>query len=55
VQQHSGAYHLLEATLELDTRTFSANIKSTAGSDGGPLFAMVVRQALAAAALIDMM
>merc|ERR1712146_145647 len=49
----SGAYHLVEATLELDSRTFSANIKSTA-PENAPVFAAVIREALAVGHLIEM-
>ena len=54
LQAASMAFHLLEATLELDSRMLSANIKSTA-QDSSPIFAMVVRQTLANGNLIDMM
>ncbi len=46
-------FHLIEANLELGTRTFSANVKSTQ-PDNAPFLGMVLRQALNAAHLISM-
>ena len=53
LQASSGAFHLVEATLELDSRTFTAMVKSTE-VESAPIFATVLRQALADAHLIDM-
>ena len=53
VDQESGDYHLVESSLELSSRTFSANVKSTNG-DHAPLFSMVVREALSDGNLIEM-
>lgn len=52
-QANTGAYHLIEATLELGSRTFTAMVKSTE-AESAPIFATVLRQALANASLIDM-
>eukprot|EP00911_Craspedida_sp_UC1_P002022 UC1_evm1s1561 len=46
-------YHLAEATLELESRMFSASVRST-DADTAPMFSMVLREALARAGYITM-
>eukprot|EP00055_Hartaetosiga_balthica_P018704 m.135204 g.135204 ORF g.135204 m.135204 type:complete len:776 (-) comp9865_c0_seq1:143-2470(-) len=53
-QEEDGvAFHLMEASLDIDARMFSANIKSTSPDTSG-LFAMVIREALSDGDLISM-
>eukprot|EP01147_Barroeca_monosierra_P004316 gene4316-6624_t len=52
-EQDSGDFHLVEANLDISSRTLSASVKSVNG-DTAPMFGMVLREALSDAGLISM-